>query len=480
MIKGFVTSLVLLGSLALAAACSDDSPTALTSGPQPVIFDYSPTVSDVGALLYLSSHPNVDLLAVTLPGTGESDCEPGVRTTRFVLDLAGKPEVPVGCGRDKPLDGYRDWPTAWRAEANAIVDEVDSEFPEQSVVDAEQLLAETLESATTPVTVVAVGPLTNLGAVLSARPELAEKIARIVVMGGALDVPGNVEAAPTAEWNLYIDPESVRQTLASGVPMLFVGLDATNAAPWNRLLLARLRLLDTEVANFEDELVSSRPLEGVFLWDELAAVIMTDPAVVTTEETKVAIDDDGALLRDPTGVSVHVAVSADGTAATDGFLRVLAGGQLPKYDPLTADETAYVNALGAARASFDSALAEVFADSTEDAASVRTAPELTDIFFEAITDLEASVQAVGPPSTFADRQQALVTSLQAIAASAADVRTALGVPDDGDALDQFFASVDATGIAGMFEAFSDLVRDIEDESLVRGGPSIFAVTAATD
>lgn len=443
-----------------------------------MIFDYSPTVSDVGALLYLSSHPNVDLLAVTLPGTGESDCEPGVRTTRFVLELAGRPDVPVGCGRDKPLEGYRDWPTAWRAEANAIVEEVDSEFPEQSVVDAEQLLAESLESATAPVTVVAVGPLTNLGAVLSARPELAEKIARVVVMGGALDVPGNVEAAPSAEWNLYIDPESVRRTLASGVPMLFVGLDATNSAPWNRLLLARLRSIDTEVARFEDELVSSRPLEGVYLWDELAAVIMTDTGVATTEETKISIDDDGALHRDPTGVSVRVAVSADGIAATDAFLLVLAGGRLPTYDPLTADETSYVNALGTARASFDSALAQVFADPTDDATPERTTPELTDIFFEAITDLASTIQAARPPSTFADRQQVLVTTLQAITASADDVRTALGVAD-GDALDQVFTTLDETGVAGMFETFSGLVRDIEDESLVRGGPSIFAVGEAT-
>ena len=85
-----------------------------------VVLDYSPTHSDIGALLYLASRPDVDLLAVTLPGTGEADCVPGTRNTRQLLALADLPDVPVGCGRDEPLKGHRDWPDEWRVEADKL------------------------------------------------------------------------------------------------------------------------------------------------------------------------------------------------------------------------------------------------------------------------------------------------------------------------------------------------------------------------
>lgn len=459
---------MLLGPLALTTACNEPSST----GQEPVIFDFSPTVSDVGALLYLASHPTVELLAVTLPGTGESDCEPGVRTTRFVLDLAGRSHVPVGCGRDKPLDGYRDWPLAWRAAANGLVETVDPAFPEQPVVDAEDLLAATLESVARPVTIVAVGPLTNIGATLSERPELAAKIARIVVMGGALDVPGNVEAAPAAEWNLYIDPESVRRTLASGVPVLFVGLDATNAVPWNRALLANMGFLETDVGRFEDELVSSRSLEGVYLWDELAAVVAMSPQVVTTQDIRVSIGDDGALRRDPKGAAVRVAVSAEAALATESFLKVLAGGALPTVEPLGAEEMAYLEALASAGASFDTVVARVFAESGDGGSS---APEIVNTLLGAIVDLEAGFQSIHPPSGFLERHQAMLGSLQAITGSVGDVMAALPEVGDDDELTRVFAAFEETGVAADFEAFTGLVRDIEDESLVRGGPAILAV-----
>ena len=69
-----------------------------------VIVDQSPTVSDIGALGFLAARSDVELLAVTMPGTGESDCAPGAVTTRAVLDAAGQIDVPIGCG-GAPLDG---------------------------------------------------------------------------------------------------------------------------------------------------------------------------------------------------------------------------------------------------------------------------------------------------------------------------------------------------------------------------------------
>ncbi len=68
----------------------------------------------------LAWNPDVDLLAVTLPGTGEADCEPGTRTTRALLELSDRADVAIGCGSDERLGGDRDWPEAWRSEANRL------------------------------------------------------------------------------------------------------------------------------------------------------------------------------------------------------------------------------------------------------------------------------------------------------------------------------------------------------------------------
>ena len=246
-----VVLLVALGGCSAEnAGRSTDAPSSMQ-----VVLDYSPTLSDADALLYLASNPAVDLLAVTLPGTGEADCGPGVQITRALLTVADSATVPVGCGRNAPLTGDRDWPDEWRAAANHLGEGVLPVVEPEAVVDAEQLLSNTLRAATEPITLIAVGPLTNLGAVLAAEPALADHIDRIVIMGGAVTVPGNVEASPAAEWNIYIDPAAARIVIASGVAVTFVALDATNHLPWSDRLVSRIAALDSAAAVTVHELV---------------------------------------------------------------------------------------------------------------------------------------------------------------------------------------------------------------------------------
>lgn len=140
-----------------SASADDDEP----STPTPVVLDYSPTVSDAGALLYLAAHPEVDLLAVTLPSTGEAECVPGVRITRALLTVAGRGDVPIGCGAAVPAEGRNEWPAEWREAANHFTGVVLPGTGDEEPHDARQLLADVLRNADEPVTVVAVGPLTN-------------------------------------------------------------------------------------------------------------------------------------------------------------------------------------------------------------------------------------------------------------------------------------------------------------------------------
>ena len=189
----------------------------------PMIVDYSPTLSDVPALLFLATRPDVELLAVTLPGTGESDCEPGVRHTRSLLVIAGRPDVPVACGREGPMAGDRDWPLSFREASRSFPGVVLPHVTSADQGDAVELLSDTLDAAEHLVSIVALGPLTNLGRAFDARPELADRVASIVTMGGAFDVAGNVfdtgdgnSASADAEWNFHIDPASVRASAGCG------------------------------------------------------------------------------------------------------------------------------------------------------------------------------------------------------------------------------------------------------------------------
>ncbi|HEY3483732.1 MAG TPA: nucleoside hydrolase, partial [Ilumatobacteraceae bacterium] len=460
------TPAVTSGETTVTTAQSDPSDESV-----PVVLDYSPTISDAGALLYLASEPSVELLAVTLPGTGEADCDKGVRTTVALLTLAGRPHVPVGCGRDAPLVGNRDWPDEWRDAANRFPGVVLPSVGDAEVVDAEALLAGVLAAATQPVTIVAVGPLTNLGVVLADQPELDGAIDRIVVMGGAADVPGNVEQAPTAEWNFYIDPEAVRRVFAAGVAVEMVGLDATDHVPWTDELVGRLHLLDTAVGRAEHQVVTTRgDLTGVYLWDELAALVAVHPDLVTFERRTLAVDDDGATIADAAGASVDVAVAADADAAVDEFLRVLNGGSVPVIEPLDESAVAYLDRLAESTAAFDAAAQEQFGSLPAEPtlANRAGAAKLVGELFAAVGLTGDEIAALEPPEAIADAHEQLVVAATELAGLADAASAAVADADTGDFWTALDAAIGSTGADASLTRIQQACRSIDEYAVVRG------------
>ena len=127
--KRAFTLFAVFGLVAAACGSGPDAapPTSVAqtsttfSDPRiPVIFDYSPTVSDVGALVFLAVHPDVRLVAVTLPGTGEGHCSPGVEHTRGVLVALGLDDVPVACAPDRGYGELNPFPEDWRASSDSM------------------------------------------------------------------------------------------------------------------------------------------------------------------------------------------------------------------------------------------------------------------------------------------------------------------------------------------------------------------------
>ena len=328
-------------------SAGDGASAPVDSGRMPVIVDYSPTTSDVAALLYVTQHASADLLAVTLAGTGESHCDQGVANTRALLALVDLPDVPVACGQEQPIGAGNEWPTDWRDAADRLdgLDLLDlaPTDPAGGGADAAELLA-SIAADHGPVTIVALGPLTNLAVAIDDRPDLSEHVAQIVTMGGAVDVEGNAPNG-VAEWNYFIDPAAVDVVFRSGIPVTMVPLDATNSVPVTKAWFDALAGHRTSAASHAvyDLFAASKPHElDFFFWDELTAAAAFDSTMVTLDEQQIAIDLDveeqGRTRRDTSGATVRIAVTADRQRFERELLATLNGGAAPPDSPAASND----------------------------------------------------------------------------------------------------------------------------------------------
>ena len=339
--------LVIVAAVAIvltATGCTEAAPvvtvppTSIPPGSRlPVILDYSPTVSDVGALVFLATNPSVELIGVTLPGTGESHCDAGVAHTRGALEVLGLGAVPVACGPDEAVGVLRAFPTRWRDRSDAMDMPVGQPNEDR---EAAALMADLVAGARLPVRIVAVGPLTNLAIALTEYPEMASGVLGITIMGGAVDVPGNVPGAPIgwetangrAEVNFWVDAAAADVVLRSGVPITLVPLDATNDVAVDRSFF---EAISAEPGTVASKLLASvwedapEWIEGgYFLWDELAAVVAVDESVAVLEQRNLVVDHDdqstaGWSHDHESGGTVRVAKAADADAFRALFLDAL-------------------------------------------------------------------------------------------------------------------------------------------------------------
>lgn len=307
------------------------------AAPKPVIIDVDMSMDDWMATLYMLQRTDVQVLAVTVSGTGMGTCDPGVQNAMNLVALAGNPDIPVACGRETPLKGTSVFPKDWRDIYNGMMGHELEANPNPPLdMTAVELLQQTLGSVEGKVTVLELGPHTNLAELFAADPALVERIEMVYMMGGALNVPGNVNEGgnTTAEWNIYADPLALAQVLETGVPLTLVPLDATNQVPMNRAFYKALSGDKTtpEAEFVFDVMTDIAPYlsSGFYFWDQLTAVALTDEQVMTFEDQTITVvteegDEFGRTMADPEGVPVRVAVAANAEQFEQIFLNGLNG-----------------------------------------------------------------------------------------------------------------------------------------------------------
>lgn len=224
-----------------------------------IILDTDPGIDDAYAIFYALAHPSIELLALTTV-FGNVDAELAAQNALRLVELTGS-AIPVAKGADAPLVYPRgDLPVDIHGVdgfGNTAPPAPQGHVTTQS---AAELIVEAIHANPGEVTLVPVGPLTNIAAALTLDPQIATLCKEVVVMGGAAMVPGNI--TPAAEANIYNDPHAAEIVFGAAWPVTLVGLDATMKLVFSRAEVAALAHIATG-AQADDR--TAGPDVGVFL-----------------------------------------------------------------------------------------------------------------------------------------------------------------------------------------------------------------------
>lgn len=336
--------IVLMALSLLVSGCGGPSPAPDPSliqiqTPKPVIFDTDMAHEDIFSALFLLSHPNVDVRAITVTGTGEVHCRPGVEYALGLAAMNGHEDIPVACGRETPLAGNHVFPADWRQDADEGYGVAMPTGGNPSNLSAPDLIIDLVQNSDVPITIVAVGPLTNVAEAFQKAPQISKNIAEIYIMGGAVKVEGNVGNSGVgiqnkyAEWNIYIDPVAANIVFNSGAPIILIPLDATKDVPVTRRFYRALGdNRDTPSANLVYDILTANlgfvDSGGFQFWDSLTSAIFTDQSIAAFEEMQLTVVEEegpesGYTKPDPNGAKIKVATSADRSKFEGIFLTIL-------------------------------------------------------------------------------------------------------------------------------------------------------------
>jgi pyrimidine-specific ribonucleoside hydrolase len=276
-----------------------------------VLLDCDPGHDDAIAILLALARPEWEVESISIVA-GNTVLPNAVRAATQVLTIAERTNVPVYAGMDRPM--LRELRTAAHVHGESGIE--GPALPEPQVAPrathAVDWLTERLTTARDtddPVEVAATGPLTNLGVVLERDPSLARGISRLVLMGGAI-TEGNV--TPSAEFNIWVDPEAAAIVFDADTEVTMIGLDVTHRAILPTARFEELRDLGNPVGVLTAELCdfflrfhrSTYGFDGVPIHDAVAVAALLDPSLVETRSLHVDVETDSRFCDGRTVVDL--------------------------------------------------------------------------------------------------------------------------------------------------------------------------------
>ena len=298
MTKIFSTTLLVGLELALASSLG-----ANPNERRKVILDVDPGTDDAMAIVLALNSPELDVRALTVVA-GNVEVGQGVENALKLLTLAGRCDIPVARGAAKPLAQQLVTAPFFSGENGLGNVELPAPICQADARPASDLIVELVNRYPHEITLIPVGPLTNVALALDNDPSIATKVKEVVLMGGSIS-GGNATAA--AEANIYNDPEAARAVFEAGWPLTMVGLNVTERTLFTRRHLDRMAKGEgpqarfaTAVLNFLVSLAEKLGGQGTPMHDPLAVAATIDRTLITTRDMRVEVETRGEFTRGET------------------------------------------------------------------------------------------------------------------------------------------------------------------------------------
>jgi inosine-uridine nucleoside N-ribohydrolase len=260
-----------------------------------VILDTDPGIDDALAFILLKAMPEVALQAITVTH-GNTSVEKCTTNALKLVELLGMQNIPVAMGADQPL--VKALSVAEETHGNTGLGHAILPQPTIRTIDqnAANLIIEIVNANPGEITILCIGPVTNLALALLKDPSLRKKIKNVLSMAGTIHYPGN--ATPSSEYNVFCDPESFDILLRSGIDLTIVPLDVTYQCLFTKEHVARLKGARADIETFIDRSTAFymefhaeyQGIQGCAINDPLAAAILIKPELVTFRDYYVDIE----------------------------------------------------------------------------------------------------------------------------------------------------------------------------------------------
>ena len=280
---------------------------------QALIIDCDPGVDDAVALMLAFGSRDLDLLAVTTVG-GNVPLVKTTRNARMLRQIAGREDVPVHAGAERPLRRKPAGAGAFHGEEG--LGSLEPFAPAKGVADGhgvDAIIAAVMARAPGTVALAVLGPMTNLALALRREPAIVKRLGPVAVMGGARSEGGNI--TPSAEFNIWADPEAADEVLRSGLPVTMFGLDATHQVRATEARIAAIAALGTPQAETAAAMMRfSQEVERRIVGSDAAPVHdvcpvawLMQPALFELKPCRIAVETVSELTRGHTAVEFREA-----------------------------------------------------------------------------------------------------------------------------------------------------------------------------
>ena len=282
---------------------------------QALIIDCDPGVDDAVALMLAFGSEACELLAITAVG-GNVPVVKTARNARILRQIAGREDVPVFMGADRPL--RREPAGAGEFHGPEGLGDMVPFEPDAPCADghaADAIIDLVMARPARSVALAVLGPLTNLALALRKEPTLAVRLGPVAVMGGARSEGGNITAS--AEFNIWADPDAAAEVLATGCDVILFGLDATHQVRATEERIAALEAVGTPMAQAAASMMrfSQRIEREIVGWeappvhDPCPVAWLLEPALFTLQPCRVSVETDSDLTRGHTAVEFRASVA---------------------------------------------------------------------------------------------------------------------------------------------------------------------------